>query len=619
MVHLVVVRAPCSHVIPGRSSSSPLSDRLTRLPRGARRRAGGEVSQLRIQLFGAFHATADGVPLTGFASDKVRALLAYLAVESDRPHRREALAGLLWPDYPEASARANLRRALANLRTVIADREASQPLLTISRQTVRVTLADRILCDATAFSTALETARAAPERIGELERAVGLYQGPFLEGFSLADSVCFGEWLVVTRERFRQDALSVLRRLATHYEKASQYRKALRYARRQVELEPWQETAQRQVMRLLALEGQRGLAVAQYESCRRILAEQLAVEPSRETTLLCERIRAGDIDGGYRSGGQSMESMSEAVSPFPARLAQEVPSRLPRSLGPRPLLVGGLAPLLVLATAFLQTLSTAWLSTPGRRTAAGGAPGPQPDGQVVLPCPGLSPPQICVHALRTGELDQVTEDLTFKAIDAVSWSPSGDRFALDACPGRESDHAGARHLYSIAVDGSDLRQLTVSALSDHVPAWSPDGEWIAFNRAQELWLVHPDGSSPHRLFGERETLCVGELAWSPNGETVAVLAERCSPGPRPPSREVWVIDRDGEDARVVHTFDRPPDLVSLVWEADGLGIICDFTYVDEGPGLLRIDARGRAAPIPIDVLPVEWRSNYWPSWGRMAD
>jgi DNA-binding SARP family transcriptional activator len=577
------------------------------------------MSQLRIQLFGAFHATADGVPLTGFASDKVRALLAYLAVESDRPHRREALAGLLWPDYPEGSARANLRRAFANLRKVIDDRQASQPLLTISRQAVRVTFPDHIQCDAATFNTALKAARKAPERIGELERAVGLYHGPFLQGFSLADSVTFGEWLVLTRERFRQDALSALRRLATDYESAGQYSKALRYARRQVELEPWQETAQRQVMRLLALEGQRGLAVAQYETCRRILAEQLAVEPSHETTLLCERIRAGDLDAGCRSGRRSIENTPEAVSPLPAVLGEEVPSRAPRSLHPTPLLVGGLALLLVLSTALMHTSGNAWLSTFGREAAVGGPPAPPSEGRVVLPCPGLSPPQMCVHVLGTGEMEQVTEDLTFEAIDAVSWSPGGDRLVFDACPGGESGPVGERHLYSIAADGSDLEQLTAGAVSDHVPAWSPDGEWIAFNRDQELWLVRPDGLSPHRLFGERGILCVGELAWSPHSEAVAVLAERCSSGPRPPSREVWVIDRDGEEAHVVHAFERPPDLASLVWEADGLGIICDFTYLEEGPGLLRIDARGRGEPIPIDVLPIEWRPNYWPLWGRVAD
>jgi DNA-binding SARP family transcriptional activator len=44
----------------------------------------------------------------GFESIKVRALLAYLAVEAKWPHRRKALAGLLWPDLPDETARTNL-------------------------------------------------------------------------------------------------------------------------------------------------------------------------------------------------------------------------------------------------------------------------------------------------------------------------------------------------------------------------------------------------------------------------------------------------------------------------------------------------------------------------------
>ena len=64
---------------------------------------------------------------------------------------------------------------------------------------------------------------------------------------------------------------------------------------RQVELEPWREEAHQRVMRLLAFGGQRGAALAQYETCRRRLAEELGVEPGEETTRLYEQIRDGDL------------------------------------------------------------------------------------------------------------------------------------------------------------------------------------------------------------------------------------------------------------------------------------------------------------------------------------
>ena len=85
---------------------------------------------LSLSLLGPFQAVLDGHPVSGLESNKVRALLAYLAVEADRPHSRDELIGLLWPDQPDTTARANLRQALANLRNAIGDRtsEAALPL-----------------------------------------------------------------------------------------------------------------------------------------------------------------------------------------------------------------------------------------------------------------------------------------------------------------------------------------------------------------------------------------------------------------------------------------------------------------------------------------------------------
>ena len=96
-----------------------------------------DLVQLALTLFDGFAVTLDGEPAVSFDSNKVRALLAYLAVESGRAHRRESLAALLWPGYPDRSARTNLRNALANLRTAIGDREAEPPFLLITRETLQ--------------------------------------------------------------------------------------------------------------------------------------------------------------------------------------------------------------------------------------------------------------------------------------------------------------------------------------------------------------------------------------------------------------------------------------------------------------------------------------------------
>ena len=109
------------------------------------------MSQLSLSLLGPFQATLDDHPITGFQSDKVRGLLAYLAVEADRPHRRDKLVGLLWPDWPESSALANLRNALALLRKAIGDRETAHPLLEADRETVQLHTSDNCWVDVQAF------------------------------------------------------------------------------------------------------------------------------------------------------------------------------------------------------------------------------------------------------------------------------------------------------------------------------------------------------------------------------------------------------------------------------------------------------------------------------------
>ena len=83
---------------------------------------------LSLSLLGTYGVTLHGAPAAGIESDRVRALLAYLAVESDRPHRRQVLAALLWPDRPESRARGNLRQALYNLRRALQTTAASPSL-----------------------------------------------------------------------------------------------------------------------------------------------------------------------------------------------------------------------------------------------------------------------------------------------------------------------------------------------------------------------------------------------------------------------------------------------------------------------------------------------------------
>jgi DNA-binding SARP family transcriptional activator/predicted ATPase len=286
------------------------------------------MAHLSLSLLGSFQVTLAEETVTSFEADKVRALLAYLAVEADRPHRRDSLVGLLWPDWPDRTARTNLRNALANLRKAIGDRNATPPFLLISRETIQFNTASDAWVDVAAFTKLLEVKVSPQQTIRQLEEAVALYRGNFLEGFHVKGSAAFEDWCSLARERFQRQALIALHRLAGYHEQRGEYERACNYAWRQVELEPWQEEAHQKLMRLLTFSGQRSAALVQYETCRHLLKEELGVEPTEETTRLYEQIR----DEKLKAPVPRPARPPDLVTKHPAFLAEEEPHEVERTV-----------------------------------------------------------------------------------------------------------------------------------------------------------------------------------------------------------------------------------------------------------------------------------------------
>ncbi len=243
---------------------------------------------LEIRSFGGLSVTQAGEPVTGFISNKVLALLLYLAV-TRHAHRRDALAGLLWGEMAEADARNNLRQALSNLRKLLG------AYLVITRTTVAFCPAPPFSLDVEQFERLWRDFEKGGA-ITALEEAVSLYRGEFLAGFYLHDAPAFEEWMLARRERCRSLALHALHILTEHYLHHRRYGQAIDSATRLLALDSWREETHRQLMLALVRSGQHSAALAQYETCRRILEEELGVAPSAETTALYERIRAaGDL------------------------------------------------------------------------------------------------------------------------------------------------------------------------------------------------------------------------------------------------------------------------------------------------------------------------------------
>ena len=308
------------------------------------------MAHLSLTLLGQFQIRLADQLLTNFESDKVRALLCYLAVEpSGVPHSRDSLAALLWPGYSDESARTNLRQTLYHLRKTLGDDQQEvdngSPFLLVTRQTIAFHPAAPCQVDVRQFGALLAATTSHDHRAladcaacrQHLRQVVDLYQGEFLAGFTVADSVAFEEWRRITQEQLHGQALTALIQLADAAEAVMDFTEAQRYAERQLQLEPWREAAHRQIMRILAQSGQRTAALAQYQRCCETLRAEFNVEPDSETTALFQQIRAGKLDkvtGDKVTRWQGDKPTESPTHPVTLSPATEAPHNLPTPLTP---------------------------------------------------------------------------------------------------------------------------------------------------------------------------------------------------------------------------------------------------------------------------------------------
>ena len=224
---------------------------------------------------------------------KAWALLGYLAVEAGRKHSREYLAELLWPALAPAAARTNLRQVIANLNRVFAAHGASA-LFQASREEVGLYPQAGVAIDVHRLERASGLAEG-PELLALEDWAAG-FSSEFLGGLLLDDCPEFEDWLQPTRARLGSAATRTLRRLLDAQQSAGLDRQAIVTARRLSMLNPWDEACLRQLMTVLAADGQYEEALTTFEQLRSNVLAELGSSPSLPTVALRDAIQAA-LDG----------------------------------------------------------------------------------------------------------------------------------------------------------------------------------------------------------------------------------------------------------------------------------------------------------------------------------
>jgi predicted ATPase/DNA-binding SARP family transcriptional activator len=258
------------------------------------------MQRLNLALLGSPQITHAQLGQIALPNRKALALLTYLTVEAPAAQSRETLLGLLWPELPDVEARNNLRVTWAWLRQRLGDDNPGvPPLLHSTRLDLQLNPNVEVWFDLREFNALVRACEqhqhpqrdqcaACQERLAQ---AAALYRGEFLAGFALDGCPEFEAWVFVQRERAHVQVLKLLEELAHFHETHGQPSQAEAYTRQQLALDSLQEAAHRRLMRLLHQQGRRAAALAQFATCRDVLAAELGIEPETETAVLYAQLK----------------------------------------------------------------------------------------------------------------------------------------------------------------------------------------------------------------------------------------------------------------------------------------------------------------------------------------
>lgn len=254
---------------------------------------GSTFDGLVVRCFGRFEVGCGERVIHNWRRDKAK-MLFKLLIAHGGSMQRDMLLDLLWPELqPEAAVR-NLRVTLHALRRALECVNTSTPCVLTRGEGVELNEQVPMWIDVHEFCALYELAESLMRR-GQLDDALRLYQQIehlYRDDYLLDD--LYDEWTVVPRERFKDQYLLVVTRLADAALEQRDYDACVEYCQKILARDAFREDAYTRLMRCHALMGRPARALRWFELCRVMLQRELNVEPEEETRQLAEIIRRGE-------------------------------------------------------------------------------------------------------------------------------------------------------------------------------------------------------------------------------------------------------------------------------------------------------------------------------------
>ncbi|MEO8041592.1 MAG: S9 family peptidase, partial [Acidobacteriota bacterium] len=106
-----------------------------------------------------------------------------------------------------------------------------------------------------------------------------------------------------------------------------------------------------------------------------------------------------------------------------------------------------------------------------------------------------------------------------KRVGDPQLSPDARTVAFTVGTVNKAENRTLTQIYTVRIDGSNLRQVTSGDKSNSSPRWSPDGKRIAYTTGGQIWTMEPDGDGRKQI--SRISTGAGNPVWSPDGKWIA--------------------------------------------------------------------------------------------------
>jgi PAS domain S-box-containing protein len=265
---------------------------------------------LQIFTFGHFGMAVrgHGIAVEKWERKQALTLLKYLVTHLGRSVRREALVECLWPEVDESHGWERLKVIVYFLRRQLRAADVHEDIVeTVGK--AYVLRHDKVWVDSEAFErlvaegSTLQRQQCWDEALDCYEEARRLYRGDYMEEDLYAD------WCTAERERLYEIYLEMLAGMADCHAERGHYAEAAQVCRTALVRDPCRESFHYALMQHLVRLGRAERAVAQFHHCKRVLAQELGVEPMPETHRLCQQILEEEAKAGkgYKTAGRGLE------------------------------------------------------------------------------------------------------------------------------------------------------------------------------------------------------------------------------------------------------------------------------------------------------------------------